>query len=126
MAENSRQPPAASGQPSSVSRQSSAAGRRPSTIKIEVAYALPERQALIALEVEEGATVGQAIGRSGILSNFPEIELARERLGVFGKRVEINTPLRDGDRVEIYRPLVADPKQVRRERAERRARAKPR
>ncbi|HUF79593.1 MAG TPA: RnfH family protein [Burkholderiales bacterium] len=86
---------------------------------VEIVYALPERQALVALEMEEGATVAQAIERSGILLKFPEIALAHGRVGVFGKKVELDALLRDGDRVEIYRPLVADPKEVRRRRAKR-------
>jgi putative ubiquitin-RnfH superfamily antitoxin RatB of RatAB toxin-antitoxin module len=89
-------------------------------LKIEVVYALREEQTLIALEVEAGATVRQAIESSGILARFPDIELTRGNVGVFGSRVELNARLRDGDRVEIYRPLIADPKQARRERANRR------
>jgi len=86
---------------------------------VEVVFALPEEQVLLALEVEEGATVRLAIERSGLLSRYPEIELARSRVGVFGKRVELNTLLRENDRVEIYRPLVADPKEARRRRVKR-------
>lgn len=71
------------------------------------------------MEVVEGATVRQAIERSGILSRHPEIDLAPGRVGIFGKRVELNRVLREGDRVEIYRRLVADPKQVRWQRARR-------
>lgn len=88
-------------------------------IRVEVAYALSERQVLLALEVEEGSTVRQAIERSSIVLQFPDIDLARGRVGVFGKIVPLDTPLQDGDRVEIYRPLIADPKQARRERAQR-------
>ena len=72
---------------------------------------------LIALEVEEGTTALQAIERSGILQQFPQADPLRNGVGVFGKRVALNTPLREGDRVEIYRPLIADPKTARRERA---------
>jgi len=86
-------------------------------LRVEIAYALRDRQALLALEVEEGATVGQAIQRSGILGQFPEIDLARAKVGIFGRTESLDTPVRDGDRVEIYRPLNADPKQARRERA---------
>lgn len=85
-------------------------------IQIEVACTLPDRQMLVALEIEEGTTVLQAIERSGILARFPNVEFAPERVGVFGKIVPLDTPLRDGDRVEIYRPLVSDPKDARRER----------
>jgi len=88
-------------------------------LRIEVAYALREEQVLVSLEVEEGATVLQAIESSRILARFPEIELVSERVGVFGKVVALNTPLRDGDRVEIYRRLEADPKEARRRRVKR-------
>jgi len=86
-------------------------------LRVEVVYALPERQVLIALEVEEGTTALQAIERSGILRQFPQADPRRDGVGVFGKQVTPDTPLRDGDRVEIYRPLIADPKATRRERA---------
>jgi putative ubiquitin-RnfH superfamily antitoxin RatB of RatAB toxin-antitoxin module len=88
----------------------------PRRLKIEVVYALRDEQTLITLEVEEGATVAQAIERSGILSRHPDITLVRGRIGVFGKPVEPGTALHDGDRVEIYRALVADPKEARRRR----------
>jgi putative ubiquitin-RnfH superfamily antitoxin RatB of RatAB toxin-antitoxin module len=86
-------------------------------MKVEVAYALPGRQELVALEVEEGATVREAIARSGIQQRFPEMRVARGSVGVFGKPVELDAPLREGDRVEIYRPLSANPKEARRARA---------
>jgi uncharacterized protein len=86
-------------------------------LRIEVVYALPKRQVVIVLEVEEGATILAAIERSGILQQFPEVDPRRDDGGVFGKRVTLDTPLREGDRVEIYRPLIADPKAARRERA---------
>lgn len=89
-------------------------------LRVEVAYALRERQVLIPLEVEEGATAMQAIERCGILRDFPEIDLGRARIGVFGRVVPLDTPLKDGDRVEIYRSLMADPKEMRRERVRRR------
>jgi putative ubiquitin-RnfH superfamily antitoxin RatB of RatAB toxin-antitoxin module len=89
-------------------------GRR---LRVEVVYALPERQALIALEVEEGTTALAAIERSGILQQFPQADPWRNGVGLFGKQVAPDTLLRDGDRVEIYRPLIADPKAARRERA---------
>ena len=78
-----------------------------------------DRQVLLAVEVEEGTTARQAIERSGILRQFPRIDLARAMIGVFGKSVALETRLRDGDRVEIYRALTVDPKQARRERARR-------
>ena len=87
-------------------------------IRVEVAYALPERQMVIPLEVDEGTTVKQAILRSGILGKFPGLELTPEtKVGIFSKIVPMDTVLRDGDRVEIYRPLIADPKEVRKRRA---------
>lgn len=73
---------------------------------------------LIALEVEEGTTALLAIERSGILQQFPEANPRRDGVGVFGKLVALDSPLRNGDRVEIYRPLIADPKEARRKRAE--------
>lgn len=87
-------------------------------INIEVVYALPHEQALLTLKVPEGATVGQALDASGILERYPEIDLARNKLGIYGKLAKADTVLRERDRVEIYRPLIADPKEVRRKRAE--------
>ncbi len=87
-------------------------------LHVEVVYALPEKQMLIALEVEEGTTALLAIERSGILQQFPEANPRRDGVGVFGKLVALDSPLRNGDRVEIYRPLIADPKEARRKRAE--------
>jgi uncharacterized protein len=89
------------------------------SIRVEVVYALHDKQALIALDLEESSTVEQAIERSGILSEFPEIALASGHVGVFGRRVRLDAVLRDGDRVEIYRPLIADPKEIRRRRSKR-------
>ena len=86
-------------------------------LRVEVVYALPERQVVIALETEEGTSVRQAIERSGILQQFPQADPRRNGVGVFGKLVALDTLLREGDRVEIYRPLIADPKAARRERA---------
>lgn len=84
---------------------------------MEVAYALRERQALVAVEIEEGATIEEAVQRSGILKTFPEIELQRAKVGIFGRPVALDERMREGDRVEIYRPLIADPKEVRRRKA---------
>ena len=92
-------------------------GRKPITIHVEVAYALRERQALVAVEIEEGATIEEAVQRSGILKTFPEIELQRAKVGIFGRSVALDQRMREGDRVEIYRPLIADPKEVRRRKA---------
>ncbi len=88
-------------------------------LKIEVVYALRDEQVLTALEVEEGASVREAIELSGILQRYPEIELVPGRVGIFGKVVDPASRLRDGDRVEIYRPLEADPKEARRRRVKR-------
>ena len=85
---------------------------------IEVAYALPEEQVLIALDVEKGTTVEQAVKLSGLLEKFPDIDLTKNKLGIFGKITKADQVLRDKDRVEIYRPLIADPKESRRKRAE--------
>ena len=87
------------------------------TIKVEVAYALPQKQLILGLEVEADATLEQVIHASGILQQFPEIDLSQNRVGVFGKLGKLTDTLHAGDRVEIYRPLIADPKVVRRERA---------
>jgi putative ubiquitin-RnfH superfamily antitoxin RatB of RatAB toxin-antitoxin module len=86
-------------------------------ILVEVAYARPDQQTIIELEVEPGTTIDQAIAMSDILEAYPEIDLAQNKVGVFGKLAKPNTVLHEGDRVEIYRPLIADPKEVRRKRA---------
>ena len=91
-------------------------------ITVEVAYALPDRQLILELSVAPGTTLEQAIRASGILEQFPEIDLTRNKVGVFGKPDSLDALLRSGDRVEIYRPLIADPKEVRKQRA---ARGKP-
>lgn len=87
---------------------------------MEVAYALRGRQALVAIEIAEGATIEEAILRSGILEDFPEIDLKRAKVGIFGRPAALEERMRDGDRVEIYRPLIADPKDARRKKAARR------
>ena len=87
------------------------------TLHVEVAYALPDEQVILGLDVEEGTTLEQAIQRSGILQQFPDIDITGAKLGIFGKISKPDTALRDRDRVEIYRPLIADPKQVRKQRA---------
>ncbi|HEY0562613.1 MAG TPA: RnfH family protein [Methylophilus sp.] len=84
---------------------------------VEVAYALPAQQLIIPLNVVEGCTVEQAVKKSGILNKFPEIDLTKNQLGIFGKLTKHDAPLRHLDRIEIYRPLIADPKEVRRQRA---------
>ena len=87
-------------------------------MKIEVAYALPDKQIIIPLQVEQGTTLEQAVLLSGIQEKFPEIDLNINKAGVFGKICKLDTPLREQDRVEIYRQLIADPKESRRKRAE--------
>ncbi len=86
-------------------------------ITVEVAYARPEEQRIVSLEVMPGTTLRQAIEQSGILEHFTEIDLTNAKVGIFGKLKKLDETLRAGDRVEIYRPLIADPKQVRKQRA---------
>jgi uncharacterized protein len=88
-------------------------------ITVEVAYALPHRQVVLTVELPVGATALQAAQISGIAGAFPDVDLANAKLGVFGQLVAPRHVLREGDRVEIYRPLTADPKEVRKARAER-------
>lgn len=87
-------------------------------ILVEVAYGRPDQQVIIPVRLPPGATVEDAIRRSGILERFPEIDLSRNKVGIWSKLTKLDTPLREKDRVEIYRPLIADPKEVRRKRAE--------
>lgn len=87
-------------------------------IVVEVAYALPREQVILTTHVPADSTVEQAIRRSGILERFPEIDLSNNKVGIFSKLTKLDGTLRDKDRVEIYRPLIADPKEVRRKRAE--------
>lgn len=86
-------------------------------IEVEVAYALPDVQVIIPVKVNADATVEDAIQHSGILGNHPEINLDTDKVGIFGKLAKKDAHLRAGDRVEIYRRLIADPKEVRRKRA---------
>ena len=88
-----------------------------SEIMVEVAYALPDEQLIVPVKVKAGITAEQAIQSSGILSKYPEIDLAVNKIGIFGKLTKLDVPLRHLDRVEIYRPLIADPKEVRKQRA---------
>jgi uncharacterized protein len=87
-------------------------------INIEVVYAMPGEQILLRLSVPAGTTVADAIHASGVLVKHPEIDLGKNKLGIFGKLTKAEAVLRDKDRIEIYRPLIADPKEVRRKRAE--------
>lgn len=90
---------------------------KPTTIRVEIAYARPDEQAIIPIEVPEGTTLEQAIFQSRIQERFPEIQLQTAKVGVFGKLSKLSAVARPGDRVEIYRPLLADPKEVRKRRA---------
>ena len=88
-------------------------------IDVEVSYALPQHQELVKLRLPAAATVGEAVEASGLLAKYPDIDLERNnKVGVFAKLARLDTALRDRDRVEIYRPLIADPKAVRKKRAE--------
>lgn len=87
-------------------------------IKVEILYALPQEQTLLDVEVARGSSLAEAVKISGILEKYPEIDLATNKVGIFGKLSKLDVVLRDKDRVEIYRPLIADPKEVRRKRAE--------
>lgn len=89
------------------------------TIKVEVAYALPHKQALLEVELPVGATALEAAQLSGIASTFDGVDLDNAKFGIFGQVISPAQVLRGGDRVEIYRPLTADPKEVRKARAER-------
>lgn len=80
---------------------------------VEVAYAAPARQLILCLRVSRGCTVAQAVKHSGILAEFLEIDLTTAKIGIFGQAVKQDTCLHAGDRVEIYRPLLIDPKQAR-------------
>jgi putative ubiquitin-RnfH superfamily antitoxin RatB of RatAB toxin-antitoxin module len=87
-------------------------------INIEVVYALPDEQILLRQSVPAGTTVAGAVLASGMLDKHPEIDLAANKLGIFGKLTKADAVVRERDRIEIYRPLIADPKEVRRKRAE--------
>nr|WP_237332878.1 RnfH family protein [Zobellella iuensis] len=79
---------------------------------------MPHQQTVLSLKVPAADTVRQVIEQSGILQQYPEIDLDTDMVGVFGRQVKLGQPLHDGDRIEIYRPLLADPKEIRRRRAE--------
>lgn len=86
-------------------------------INVEVAYARPDSQLIVPVEIEPGATALTAIEQSGILYIYPEIDMELAKIGIFGKVCNKDQVLREKDRVEIYRPLIADPKEVRKKRA---------
>ena len=87
-------------------------------ITVEIAYALPEQQLVITIQIPERSSIENAIQTSGILQRFPEIDLNMNKVGIFGKLAKLESSLRHMDRIEIYRPLIVDPKAVRRNRAE--------
>ena len=89
------------------------------TINVEVTYALPQRQELVSVRLQEGACVRDAVEASGLLQKYPEIDInGANKLGIYAKLAKPDAVLRDRDRVEIYRPLIADPKAVRKKRAD--------
>lgn len=94
---------------------------RVKSLSVEVVFALTLQQDCTAVVLPEGATLREAIARSGVLARHPQLDLALCRVGVWGRRAALGDRVCDGDRVEIYRPLQADPKEARRERARRRA-----
>ena len=89
----------------------------PDKIMIEVSYALPKKQIIIPVLVPKDISVKEAIELSGILKKFEGIDLASNQVGIFGRLTTLDKTLRDHDRIEIYRPLIADPKEIRRKRA---------
>ena len=94
------------------------------SLRVEVAYATPARQELRRLTLPEGSTVADALRESALLRDCPEIDVGRDGVGLWGRRVALDAPLRDLDRVEILRPLVAEPKEARRSRSRKKARAR--
>ncbi|MES9880629.1 MAG: RnfH family protein [Sedimenticola sp.] len=84
---------------------------------VEVAYARDDEQLILTVSGEKGMTVEQAVERSKVIDHFPEIDLAKAKMGIFGKAAKKDAELKPGDRVEIYRPLIADPKEARKKRA---------
>jgi putative ubiquitin-RnfH superfamily antitoxin RatB of RatAB toxin-antitoxin module len=89
----------------------------PEEIIVEVAYAMPEEQVIISVKVPTKFNVKQAIEKSGIQKKFSSIDLSKNKVGIFGKKTTFDHPLNDRDRIEIYRPLILDPKEMRRKRA---------
>lgn len=85
-------------------------------MNVGICYAEAERQLWMRLEIPDGSTVEQAIALSGVLKQFPEIDLQKQKVGIFGKIAKLDAPVQEGDRVEIYRQITADPNQVKRRR----------
>jgi hypothetical protein len=86
-------------------------------LQVYVCYATPSREFLHPMKVRPGTTIGHAIEQSGVLAEFPEIDLERQPVGIYARKKPLDTVLRERDRIEIYRPLLADPKDSRRRRA---------
>lgn len=93
------------------------------TLHIQLCYALPDNAVLLELDIKQGSTLEEAIYQSGLLSQYPDIDLSTNKVGVYGKLKPLDTKARDGDRIEIYRPLRADPMESRR-RAQHKTRSK--
>jgi putative ubiquitin-RnfH superfamily antitoxin RatB of RatAB toxin-antitoxin module len=86
-------------------------------VEVEVVYAKPEEQAIITLAMPEDASVEDAIKASGLLERFPEVAMSELKVGIFGVACKLDQPVREADRIEIYRALLHDPKEARRQRA---------
>ena len=93
------------------------------TVHVQLCYALPEQAVVIDLDIEVGCTLEQVIAKSGLLAQFPEVDLTQNKIGIYGKLKPLDTVARDGDRIEIYRPLQADPIESRRRRARHKTRS---
>lgn len=87
-------------------------------MNVGVCYAEADRQLWVKLEVPEGSNVQQAIELSGVLNQYPHIDLSSQKVGIFGKLAKLDAPVKEGDRVEIYRKITADPQQVQRRRVD--------
>ena len=86
----------------------------PERVSVEVVYALPDEQLIFKVKLESGASIKKAIETCGVLTKYPEIDLSQNRVGIYSKKVTLDHPVQDGDRIEIYRPLPMDPKERRR------------
>ena len=93
-------------------------------IQIEVAYARPDNQVILECKVPKGTTLREAVELSGILEKFPDIDPSSNKMGIFGRISKSDAVLREKDRVEIYRPLIADPKKKKKKRAEKKERGR--
>jgi putative ubiquitin-RnfH superfamily antitoxin RatB of RatAB toxin-antitoxin module len=93
------------------------------TVHIQLCYALPEKVVVIDIDIEAGCTLEEVISKSGLLAQFPEIDLTQNKIGIYSKLKPLDTVARDGDRIEIYRPLQADPMESRRRRAQHKTRS---